>query len=54
MLRAGHEDHVAASFTVLQYLHGRGFAVVFFNECGGQGYFSLLAKRAGLFPMRRA
>jgi len=50
MLRAGHEDHVAASFTVFQYLRGRGFALVFFNECGGQGYFSLLAKRAGLFP----
>jgi len=50
MLRAGHEDHVAASFTVLQYLQGRGFDVVFFNECGGQGYYSLLAKKAGLFP----
>jgi len=50
MLRAGHEDHVAASFTVLQYLQDRGFDVVFFNECGGQGYYSLLAKTAGLFP----
>jgi glycosyltransferase involved in cell wall biosynthesis len=50
MLRAGHEDHVAASFAVLQFLQGRGFDVVFFNECGGQGYYSLLAKKAGLFP----
>ncbi|MDE3175659.1 MAG: glycosyltransferase [Pseudomonadota bacterium] len=49
LLRAGHEDHVAASFTVFQFLQGRGFEVVFFNECGGQGYFSALAKRAGLF-----
>ena len=49
-LRAGHEDHVAASFAVLQYLQGRGFDIVFFNECGGQGYYPLLAKRAGLFP----
>ena len=50
LMRAGHEDHVAASFTVLQFLRGRGFDVVFFNECGGQGYHSLLAKKAGLFP----
>ena len=50
LLRAGHEDHVAASFTVLQFLQGRGFDAVFFNECGGQGYFALLAKKAGLFP----
>ncbi len=50
LLRAGHEDHVAASFTVFQFLQGRGFDAVFFNECGGQGYFSLLAKKAGLFP----
>ena len=49
-LRAGHEDHVAASFTVLRFLQGRGFDTVFFNECGGQGYHSLLAKKAGLFP----
>ena len=49
-LRAGHEDHVAASFSVLQYLLGRGFDIVFFNECGGQGYFPLLAKKAALFP----
>ena len=49
-LRAGHEDHVAASFAVLQYLRGRGFDIVFFNECGGQGYYPLLAKKAGLFP----
>ena len=48
-LRAGHEDHVAASFAVLQYLQGRGFDIVFFNECGGQGYYPLLAKKAGLF-----
>ncbi len=50
LLRAGHEDHVAASFTVFPYLQGRGFDTVFFNECGGQGYFSLLAKKEGLFP----
>jgi glycosyltransferase involved in cell wall biosynthesis len=49
-LRAGHEDHVAASFSLLQYLQGRGFDIVFFNECGGQGYYPLLAKKAGLFP----
>ena len=50
LLRAGHEDHVAASFTVFYFLQGRGFGAVFFNECGGQGYFSLLAKKEGLFP----
>jgi glycosyltransferase involved in cell wall biosynthesis len=49
-LRPGHEDHVAASYAVLQHLRGRGFDIVFFNECGGQGYHSLLAKKAGLFP----
>jgi glycosyltransferase involved in cell wall biosynthesis len=50
LLRAGHEDHLAASYSVQGYLRGRGFDVVFFNECGGQGYYSLLAKRAGQFP----
>ena len=50
LLRAGHEDHVAASYTLFQFLQGRGFDAVLFNECGGQGYFSALAKKAGLFP----
>src|SRR5699024_5101613 len=49
-LTPGHEDHAAASFAVLRYLKGRGFDTVFFNECGGQGYYALLAKKAGLFP----
>ena len=36
--------------STLEYLRARRFDVVLFNECGGQGYFALLAKRAGVFP----
>jgi O-antigen biosynthesis protein len=36
--------------SVLEYLRARRFDVALFNECGGQGYFALLAKRAGVFP----
>jgi glycosyltransferase involved in cell wall biosynthesis len=42
-------DDYCWSLSVLEYLRGRRFELVLFNECGGQGYYSLLAKRAGVF-----
>jgi glycosyltransferase involved in cell wall biosynthesis len=48
-LKTAVEDYCWAVST-LEYLRARRFDVVLFNECGGQGYFALLAKRAGLFP----
>ena len=47
-LKAGVDDY-CWSLSVLEYLKVRRFEVVLFNECGGQGYFSVLAKRAGVF-----
>ena len=47
-LKASVEDF-CWSLSVLEYLRPRGFDTVLFNECGGQGYYSLLAKRAGVF-----
>jgi glycosyltransferase involved in cell wall biosynthesis len=49
LVASSAEGHLAASFSVYAYLQARSFDVVFFNECGGQGYYALLAKRAGLF-----
>ena len=43
-------DDFCWAVSVLEYLRARRFDVVLFNECGGQGYFALLAKRAGVFP----
>lgn len=43
-------DLAAVSFAVLHYIRARNFDLIFFNECGGQGYYTLLAKRAGLLP----
>ena len=47
-LKANVEDF-CWGLSVLEYLRARRFDVVLFNECGGQGYFALLAKRAGVF-----
>ena len=54
MLRAGHEDHVAASFTVLQYLQGRGFDVVFSTNAAGRATIPCSPKRPACFPTLRA
>ncbi len=48
-LKATAEDF-CWSFSVLEYLKARRFDVVLFNECGGHGYYALLAKSAGVFP----
>jgi glycosyltransferase involved in cell wall biosynthesis len=47
-LKVGVDDF-CWSLSVLEFLRPRGFDTVLFNECGGQGYYSLLAKRAGVF-----
>ena len=44
----GFGDPRSASYCVYIYLRDRSFDVVFFNDCGGQGFFSLLAKRTGV------
>ena len=49
-----HEDIRWAVSTCCEYLQARGFDVVLFNECGGQGYYALLAKRAGAVRRRAA
>jgi glycosyltransferase involved in cell wall biosynthesis len=43
------EDPRSASYCVYLYLKQHAFDVVYFNDCGGQGYYSLLAKHAGVF-----
>jgi len=48
-LKASVDDFCWA-VSVLAYLRARRFDVVLFNECGGQAYYALLAKRAGVFP----
>ena len=45
----GFDDCRSASYCVYLYLKQRDFDVVYFNDCGGQGYYSLLAKRTGVF-----
>ncbi len=44
------DDPRSASYCVYLYLKQHAFDVVYFNDCGGQGYYSLLAKRVGVFP----
>lgn len=44
------EDPRSASYCVYLYLKQHDFDVVYFNDCGGHGYYSLLAKHAGVFP----
>ncbi len=41
------EDCRSASYCVYLYLKQHRFDVVYFNDCGGHGYYSLLAKRTG-------
>jgi len=48
-LKASVDDFCWA-VSVLAYLRARRFDVVLFNECGGQAYYALLAKRSGVFP----
>jgi len=43
------DDCRSASYCVYLYLQQHGFDVVYFNDCGGQGYYSLLAKHVGTF-----
>jgi glycosyltransferase involved in cell wall biosynthesis len=43
------DDPRSASYCVYLYLKQHEFDVVYFNDCGGHGYYSLLAKRVGVF-----
>ncbi len=43
------DDPRTASYCVFLYLQSSGFDVVLFNDNGGQGYYSLLAKHTGVF-----
>ena len=43
-------DDLAMAYSVYGYLLPHKFDVVLFNECGGQGYYALLAKRLGIYP----
>lgn len=44
------DDARSASYCVYLYLKQHEFDVVYFNDCGGQGYYSLLSKHLGAFP----
>jgi LPS sulfotransferase NodH/glycosyltransferase involved in cell wall biosynthesis len=43
------DDPRTASYCVFLYVQNGGFDVVIFNDNGGQGYYSLLAKHTGVF-----
>jgi glycosyltransferase involved in cell wall biosynthesis len=43
------DDPRSASYCVYLYLKQHAFDVVYFNDCGGQGFYSLLAKHTGVF-----
>jgi O-antigen biosynthesis protein len=43
------DDSRSASYCVYLYLKSHSFDVVYFNDCGGHGYFALLAKHVGVF-----
>lgn len=45
----GFNDPRSASYCVYLYLKQHEFDVVYFNDCGGQGFYSLLAKHVGVF-----
>ena len=49
LITRAFDDPRSASFCVYQYLKQQDFDVVYFNDCGGQGYYSLLAKHVGVF-----
>ena len=44
----GPDDARAVSYAVYEYLRPRGFDIVMFNDNAGQGFYTLLAKQAGL------
>jgi glycosyltransferase involved in cell wall biosynthesis len=43
------DDPRSASYCVYLYLKQHEFDVVYFNDCGGHGYYALQAKRMGVF-----
>jgi O-antigen biosynthesis protein len=43
------DDCRSTSYCVYLYLKSHSFDVVYFNDCGGHGYFALLAKHVGTF-----
>jgi glycosyltransferase involved in cell wall biosynthesis len=49
MITKPFDDPRSASYCVYLYLKQHEFDVVYFNDCGGQGYYALLAKRVGVF-----
>lgn len=49
LIAAAFDDPRSAGYCVYLYLKQHAFDVVYFNDCGGLGYFSLLAKRTGVF-----
>ena len=49
LITKAFEDPRSASYCVYLYLKQHEFDVVYFNDCGGHGYYSLLAKRVGVF-----
>jgi O-antigen biosynthesis protein len=44
------DDARGASYAVYLYLRSKSFDIVYFNECGGHPYYSVLAKHTGVFP----
>lgn len=46
----GFDDQRSASYSVYRYLRRHEFDIVLFNDNGGLGYYSLLAKHTGVFP----
>ncbi len=45
-------DDFCWAASVLEYLRARRFDIALFNECGGQGYYALLAKAPACSPTR--
>ncbi len=43
------DDAMLASWSVYEYLRDKNFTAVLFNDNGGHGYYTLLAKRMGVF-----
>ncbi len=43
------DDPRTASYAIFLYLQDAGFDIVLFNDNGGQGYYTLLAKHTGVF-----
>src|SRR5580704_5946770 len=49
LITKAFDDSRSASYCVYLYLKQHEFDVVYFNDCGGHGYYALLAKRVGVF-----